>query len=460
MTILDIVNGPWAITPEMLQEIQAIYATHLRGEKIDVASIEARLGRPLNNKKDAPYQVVDGVAIIDVAGPIAKKMNLFTQISGGVSSDLLARDFMAAMRDPAITGIILAIDSPGGTVTGTPELGDVIFGARGKKPVVAWTDGAMNSGAYWVGSAADAAYISSDVVQVGSIGVVMAHMDVSRREEQLGVKTTEITAGRYKRIASQYEPLSTEGRADMQAKVDYLYSGFVDAVAKHRGVNVEQVLSGMADGRIFIGRQAITAGLVDGVATLDQLIADMRDSRRNPKTVAATGVAAANPLEVYAMTIEEFRAQHPDLFAQIEATARQGYVAAADLQNQVEAAATAERARIQSVEAQLIPGHEALIASLKFDGKTTGDQAAAAVVAAEKGVRVAALAAMEAGAPPVIPAVEGQDADIDANLPIEERTKAQWDKSPTLRAEFGKYEAFLAYSKKAEAGGVRILGKK
>ena len=88
MRLIDIINAPWAITPEMLDEIQAIYAPHLRGEKIDLNGLEARLGQPLNNEPKA-YEVVDGVAVLPIDGVIAKRMNLFTKISGGTSSQAI-----------------------------------------------------------------------------------------------------------------------------------------------------------------------------------------------------------------------------------------------------------------------------------------------------------------------------------------------------------------------------------
>ncbi len=254
-------------TSDKLLEIQSIYTKHLIGEKADLDAIEARLGRPLANER-VPYTVTDGVAVITLEGVIAKRMNLFTQISGGTSTELLTQDLRAALVDPAVKSIILLIDSPGGTVDGTQALSDQVYAARGIKPIVALASGMMASGAYWIGSAAQAVYLSEQTTIIGSIGVVTAHVDISGAEAQKGVKTTEIYAGKFKRIASGYSPLSDVGRASVQETVDYLYSIFVGDVAKNRGVSVDAVLQTMADGRIFTGQQGIEAGLADGVATL------------------------------------------------------------------------------------------------------------------------------------------------------------------------------------------------
>lgn len=433
MKLLDIVTGPWAIQPEKLLEIQAIYATHLRGEKIDIEAVEKRIGRPLNNEPKG-YEIRDGVAVLPISGVLAKKMNLFASISGGASYELVARDFNQALADPAVEAIAMVIDSPGGTVDGVQQLGDAIFAARGVKPVGALADGTMASAAYWIGAQADVVMAASDTTLVGSIGVVASHQDISAAEEKAGIKTSEITAGKYKRIASQHAPLSDEGRADIQARVDYLYEVFVGAVAKARGVNVEQVLSDMADGRVFIGQQAVKAGLVDGVSTLDGLIANLKQR--------AAGVAA-NPQQGASMDLETLKAEHPELVQAIAA-----------------AAASAERARIADVEAQALPGHEALIAHLKADGQTTGPQAAAAVLAAERAKLGNMAAALDADAPlPVPHAAAPQDAPAaDDGLPVEERAKARWDSDVAVRKEFGSLGAFTAYLKNHEAGRARVLG--
>jgi len=271
MKIIDVLTSPWAIVPEKLYEIQEIYSVHLRGEKIDLAGIEAKIGKPLENE-EKKYDVINDVAVIYLHGVTAKRANLFTKISGGVSTELAGRDITQTLDDPEIRGIILDIDSPGGTVDGTLELAELVYSGRSKKPIVAHTDGMMASAAYWIGSAAHKIYISGDTVQTGSIGVVATHVDYSKYEAKLGIKTTEVYAGKYKRLVSQYRPLSKDGQQLLQEKVDYLYSVFVDSVALHRGESAETVLENMADGKVFTGKQGITAGLVDGVSTLDRLI--------------------------------------------------------------------------------------------------------------------------------------------------------------------------------------------
>jgi len=380
MKLLDVITSPWAIQPEKLLEIQAIYATHMRGDKIDIEAVEKRLGRPLANEQQA-YEIRDGVAIIPVNGVLAKRANLMTQVSGMSSTELIGRDFKQALNDPAVQAIVLSIDSPGGTVDGTQALASIVSSARGVKPVATWADGCMCSAAYWIGAQADSAYIAADTVQVGSIGVVASHTDISGAQAAKGVKTTEITAGKYKRVSSQYGPLTEDGRATIQSQVDYLYSVFVAEVAKARGVSEEKVIQDMADGRVFIGKQAVAAGLVDGVSTLDDVIASLKQ-----RAAGAADQSQFNAEGDPIMDRDTLLAAHPELFQSLLAEG-----------------ATAERDRILAVESQSLPGHAALIATLKADGKTTGPEAAAQVLSAERGKLAAIAVALANDAPAAVP---------------------------------------------------------
>lgn len=449
MKILDVINAPWAIQPHKLLEIQGIYATHLRGEKIDIKGIEAAIGRPLNNQPMG-YSVTDGVAVLPINGVISKRMNLMAQISGGTSSELVARDLKAAMNDPAVNAIILQIDSPGGTVDGTETLANLVREAAAAKPVVAFADGMMASAAYWIGSAATEIYISDSVAQIGSIGVVATHQDISAAEAARGVKTTEITAGKFKRAVSQFGALTETGKQTIQDQVDTIYSVFVQAVATNRGVSVDTVLQDMADGRVFIGQQAIDAGLVDGVSTLDALIAKLSQqgagalvSARKPAATKQPAVAAESTTITgeadMPITMQQVLAEAPDV---AEALRAEGAAAG-------EAAAkTAERERIQSVFAQSMPGHEALINSLAFDGKTFGAEAAVAVLGAEKKLRATALADRRADAPAATFAAAPADAaaeDANATPQTKEAAQAKWDANDGLRKEFGAFSTYWAF---------------
>jgi signal peptide peptidase SppA len=286
--IIDILAAPWAIEPMKLREMTEIYGNRLRDESEEeraarIAAVEAKLGRELDNTPKNYSIEGDGVAVIPVHGVIAKRMNWFMEISGGVSTQLLGRDIRMAVNDPNVHSLILSVDSPGGTVDGTEELANLVHEARNEKAIITHGDGSMFSAAYWIGSSADRIFLSGNTAGAGSIGVVAQHIDYSEYEQKRGIKVTEITAGKYKRVASQHAPLTAEGRATIQAQLDHIYKVFVDTVARNRRTSSDDVLDRMADGRIFLGKQAKESGLVDGFATLEDLVG-MLDSERAART--------------------------------------------------------------------------------------------------------------------------------------------------------------------------------
>ncbi len=468
MKLLDVITAPWAIEPGRLLEIQSIYLAHVRGEKADIAAIEARIGKPLANEPK-PYTIEQGVAILPVEGVIAKRANMFMEISGGVSTELLGRDLQAALQDPQVHSVVLSIDSPGGTVDGTQALGSLVRSGREQKPIVALANGLMASAAYWIGSAASAVYIADTTTVSGSIGVVRSHTDYSKARADRGITVTEITAGKYKRIASDNAPLSKEGKAHLQAEVDYYYSLFVDAVASHRGVSVETVLEQMADGRTFIGQQGVDAGLVDGIQTLPQVIAalnadyaaslaDPRHVRGSqlPKVASAQKPVPLQPQGAMPMNRDQLAAEHPALLASVLAEGRA-------------AGAADERNRILQIEAAALPGHDALVARLKADGSVSAGDAALQILAAERQTQANAAAAHQADAPaPValVPAAsvqlsaaerQAQESQAAAAGPVEDRAKAQWESNADLRKEFSSLSAYTAYLNATESGQSRVF---
>lgn len=320
-------NGAWAILPEVLDTICSIVYSHLTGNQIDIASVEAALGRELKNEFDVIEH--NGTAIIPVMGVIARRMNLMSRISGGVSTELVQKSVQAALDSPDIKQIVLRIDSPGGAVDGTKELVDFIYSARGRKPIIAVVDGEAASAAYWIASAADEV-MAYDTSLVGSIGVVSTHYDYSKQLEREGITKTYIYAGKYKRIANDAEPLSKEGRAYLQDMVDTYYSIFVESVARNRGVSVDTVLSKMADGKLFIGEDALKAGLIDGIGTISDVLS--RTSNKTSGSNANEDARSFDNKEEKIMTLQELREKNPELVHAIEDEARKGFVSMQELQ--------------------------------------------------------------------------------------------------------------------------------
>lgn len=423
--IIDLLSSPWAMQSKVLEEIQSIYSTHLKGEKIDFEAIEKKLGKPLENSQKQ-YVIDKGVAVLAIDGMIAPKANLFTRVCGGASSDLIVQQIEGALADRKVDSILLVIDSPGGSVFGVAEAAKVIKEAAATKPIVTVSDANLASAAYWIGSSANAVYITGPVVNVGSIGVVATH----NYRPNSNAQTTEIVAGAYKRMATSSAPLTEDGKAYLQDQVDQIYQVFVDAVADNLGTTADHVLTSMADGKIFIGQKAIDAGLVHGMASIDELITEMSanpqkfanrfgvkkiDGSAPSKTKGAKADAGAQlnvaneTNEVKTMDIEELKAKHPELYAQVQAAS-------------ASQASAAETKRVQDVMAQSMPGHEALIETMVKDGKTTGPEAAVAVLAAVKAANAKtttaeanAINTFKADAPnPVVGSVPGTEGNASS----------------------------------------------
>lgn len=290
---LSLVQSPFALLTDRYREIQSIAANHLLGAKFDIVSAEQKLGFSLA-PITSDYTIESSVAVIEIEGMLLPRRNILHRIFGATSTQWVEGQLVRAIEDPRVKSIVLKFDSPGGTVFGVPELAACVAHCARVKPVVAFTDAMLTSAAYWVGAAANAVVVSGPTVQVGGIGIVASHT----YDAQAGQMVTEVKAGRYKAVASSARPLSEEGASYMQDQVNYLYSVFVDAVAGYRGVTPAHCAETMADGRTFIGQQAINVGLADQSLRFSELIDAMATNPAqfaNRRRVAATRVQLASP---------------------------------------------------------------------------------------------------------------------------------------------------------------------
>jgi signal peptide peptidase SppA len=305
MRLDDFTRGTaWAIAPEAMDAITRRLAELSKTE--DFAAAAAAYTPSPPDASQPPYETIDGVAHIPIVGTITRRAGFLSLLFGATSLDELSRSVAAAVADRSVDAIALMIDSPGGTVSGLSGAADLIHAARRVKPVAAHAAGTMASAAYWLGSAAGRVIVEP-AAQVGSIGVLMVHTDFSVADAKYGIKTTYLTAGHYKAMGNDAEPLSDEARAYFQGQLDHIYGLFIDAVARHRGVDAETVRTDMADGRVFIGAQAVEAGLADAVGALETAITYL-EKESQMKTAA------------------EIKEKYPDLAAQIETDARQAGV--------------------------------------------------------------------------------------------------------------------------------------
>lgn len=266
-----VADTPWAILPAKMAEILGVLAYRAAGHTFTPDEIRARL-----NASDGEFEPLmasrGAVAVIPIRGVIAHRMSSMEESSGGASTEGIAKMLRAAMSDASIGTIVLDVDSPGGTVTGVAELASELFAMRGKgKKIIAQVNGMAASAAYWLAAQADE-IVSLPSGMAGSIGVFMAHEDLSKALQQQGINVTLISAGKYKTEGNPFEPLSDEAKAVKQAQVDAAYAQFVQDVARGRGVSASEVRTGYGEGRTLSAKDAKAAGLIDRIATMDETV--------------------------------------------------------------------------------------------------------------------------------------------------------------------------------------------
>ena len=205
--------------------------------------------------------------VLRLAGPLSPKGSY-----GGTSTERFADQILAAAADPTVASIVIPIMSMGGMVFGTAEAADAVYLARQAKPVIAVASPVSFSAAHWIGCQASAYYASTSA-QVGCAGVRAAHVDVSRFEDKIGMKTTLIASSRDKIAAHPHAPLSDVDRALIEAVIATTNVTFRRAIAKGRGIALGSVADVHGAGKRYSAPRAAERGMIDGVKTLRQVIA-------------------------------------------------------------------------------------------------------------------------------------------------------------------------------------------
>jgi ClpP class serine protease len=231
--------------------------------------VAARLGRPLDNAHAVAMH--GSTAVIPVNGPIFRYASLFSDISGATSAEVLARRISGGARRPAVAGILLEIDSPGGEVSGTAELAAMIRAAppSASRSTPTWTTSGHRPP---TGCPPRPSRITaSSTAILGSIGVVSALPNPEKRD----AKDIEFVSSQSPKKRAD---ITTEaGRAQVQTVVDASRTSSCD-VARYRGVSTDAVLSDFGQGDVFVGQSAVDAGLVDGIGSFEQALAAFADA--------------------------------------------------------------------------------------------------------------------------------------------------------------------------------------
>jgi protease-4 len=211
---------------------------------------------PPNNE----YSVNQGIALIPIQGVIGKGLSKIEKSCGAVGVEDITAMLNTAMADNNVRGILLCINSPGGSVPGVPELADKVAAAAKIKPIFVFVDELCASAAYWIAAGATGIYATPSA-DVGSIGVYMPFWDVSAYYAEQGIAVELIKAGELKGTGYEGTSLDEKGRAYLQEGVDDIYKMFTGFVATYRGAELPAM-----QGQTFIAAKALDAKLIDQIA--------------------------------------------------------------------------------------------------------------------------------------------------------------------------------------------------
>jgi signal peptide peptidase SppA len=250
-------------------------------EKFQAADLSAAQAAYTSNQQEPEplprlFSKQGDVGVISIAGPLVNSDSWINEFMGRTGYPEIRDALIHAATDPSVSAIVLDVNSGGGAVSGVSDVANLIKKIdQGMKPVHTFTDGAMGSAAYWLGSSARSV-TAGQVAEVGSIGVLVVHKEMSKGLEMEGIKATVIKAGEYKASGNPYEPLTDKVRGEIQGQLDHIYSIFAQAVAENRNVTYPVADQKMGQGRVFIGTQAVDVGLADAIGSFDSVISKVQ----------------------------------------------------------------------------------------------------------------------------------------------------------------------------------------
>jgi len=289
-------NVPLLIDPAKADVIHHVLQGYALGQP---PAIDA-LGSFQTRGERKPYQMTEtGIAVIGVNGSMVHRSFGLDALSGLTSYQRISRLLAAAADDNDVRGILLDVDSPGGSVSGLFELTRQIQAINADKPIWSIAYESMTSAAYAIG-ASTGRILAPETATIGSIGVVMMHLDRSAANKKAGRAYTPVFAGAHKVDGSSHAPLSEQAYNTYKGMVDQTYGIFVSQVTNARGLEEQAVRN--TEAQIFMARDALAANLIDGVVESFGEAVDMLESELNRSSSSTTRAEARNTTEEVTMS--------------------------------------------------------------------------------------------------------------------------------------------------------------
>lgn len=284
-------GAPLLIDERKLDAIIPIFERKLNGEPIE------------QNLSDDDYResgglsidVANGIAVIPVIGTLVRRSSWLDAWSGLMSYSQIAENLETALSDARVKGILLQIDSCGGEAPGCFELCDLIYNARSQKPIWAIGDVDAMSAAYAILSSAERCYCAPRG-HTGSIGVISVHLERSRQNEMMGLTYTVFRAGELKGEFNPFEQLTATAAQKQLASMERTRNVFVQTVSRNRAtVSVQSALD--TEGQWYDPEDAQELGLIDGIATFDDVFSQLAASLGAPPSQIQPPAQPEAPIE-------------------------------------------------------------------------------------------------------------------------------------------------------------------
>jgi len=308
-------------------------------ERIQGVDLQKHLKQAIRSGGGSGYSTSkDGIAMIAINGPM---MKFAPSMAEGTSTVMVRQQLKAAKRDSEVLGVILAMDTPGGTSKGNEDLAQEVAAVAAVKPVYAFIEDMTASAGVSVASAATKRYANNATAMYGAMGTYAVLQDVSGMAEKLGVKVHVVRAGDFKGAGTAGTEITEEQLAEVQRVVNRVNEAYLAQIAKGLGQSVEAIRA-FADGRIIMASDAVAVGLLDGVQTFDATYQSLLESVSKPTSSRKVGVKKMEPA-----TLAQLKATFPNSSAEwretqleAEATISDAAIAYA---THVETTAAAER---------------------------------------------------------------------------------------------------------------------
>lgn len=412
---LDEYFGVWAILEDPFRS--AIARVNRLDLRLHVEQMRAmRDEHPRAAEDRYGYDVAPGgVAVINLTGPLTKYAS---SLSGGNSTAMARRKLRNALADEAVSSIVLRIDSPGGTTSGTDDLAEEVARANKQKRVVAYIEDMGASAAYWIASQASRVYANRTAI-VGAIGTYTVLEDSSAAAAEAGLKVHVVRAGEFKGMGIQGTEITPEQLAEVQRTVDSINDRFIRSVAAGRGISLTKARE-LNDGRVHVGEAAVAAGLIDAVQSFDETVAQLSRSRPKPTTTTSSKPRSA------AMADNQTQETEPTAPATISA---QAVAATASYHDLVDACPGAD--------AEFICGQLKTKATVAQAQKAWMAEQNARLLAARKEADEAKTKAAKPGAEPLSTGTEASGTDADPVAAWEAEVDAELTKLGANYPEHG-----------------------